>query len=413
MTAAPAPRRIDTDCCIAGGGPAGIMLGYLLARAGVRVVVLEKHADFLRDFRGDTVHPSQLEVIYQLGLLDSFLERPHDQADRLAGQFGDTTVQIADFRHLPTHARFIAFMPQWEFLNFLAEEGGRFKEFTLLMQARADELIFEDDRVAGVRASTPDGPLEIRAPVTVGADGRQSLIRELAGLKIEDLGAPMDVLWMRLPRRPDDANIPLGRIVAGAIFVMLVRGDYFQCAYVVPKGSFETIRDKGLPAFRDSVARIVPFMADRVDALASWDDVKLLTVAVDRLREWARPGLVCIGDAAHAMSPIGGVGINLAIQDAVATANILAAPLAAGRAGFADLERVQRRRETPTRFIQAIQLFLQNRMVTPTLAATGSPPIPWPVKLINRFALLQRLPARVIGLGIRFERVRTGDVHSH
>ena len=402
-------RRLEVDCCIAGGGPAGMMLGYLLARAGVKVVVLEKHADFLRDFRGDTVHPSTLEVMHDLGLLEAFLERPHDRADRLSAQIGDTVAQVADFRHLPTHAKFIAFMPQWEFLDFLAGEARRYAEFQLIMRAEARDILIEDGRVVGMTGMTPEGPLEIRAPLVVGADGRTSAIRQRAALRIEDLGAPMDVLWMRLPRRRDDANFPLGRIDAGRVFVMIARGDYFQCAYVVAKGEYQAIQAKGLEAFRDSIVGLVPAMADRVHVLTDWDDVKLLTVTVNRLTRWWRPGLLCIGDAAHAMSPVGGVGINLAIQDAVAAANILSRPLAAGRLASEGLEAVQRRRETPTRLMQGLQLFIQKHVIAPTLSSSTRPTAPPPVWLLNRFPVLRRIPARVVGMGFRMERVRSPD----
>jgi len=385
------------------------MLGYLLARAGVKAVVLEKHGDFLRDFRGDTVHPSTLEVMHDLGLLEAFLERPHDRADELSAQIGDCVVRVADFTRLPTHARFIAFMPQWEFLDFLSGEARRFEAFKLIMRAEARDLVMDDARVIGVSASTPEGPLEILAPLPVGADGRHSTICERAGLEVEDLGAPMDVLWMRLPRRPDDPNLPLGRADAGRIFVMIARGDYFQCGYVVAKGAFAAIRSRGLDALRDSIARMVPLLADRVAALASWDEVKLLTVTVDRLKRWSRPGLICIGDAAHAMSPVGGVGINLAIQDAVAAANILAAPLAEKRLTFADLKAVQRRRDLPTRLTQSLQIFIQRRVIGPTLGGAGPLAVPWPVKALDRFAPLRRLAARVIGLGFRRESVSTPD----
>ena len=404
-------RRLETDCCIAGGGPAGMMLGFLLARAGVKVIVLEKHGDFLRDFRGDTVHPSTLEVMYELGLLERFLKRPHEELDQLSAQIGESVVRVADFRHLPAHARFIALMPQWDFLDFLAGEARAFAEFTLIMRAEARELILEGERVAGVMATTPEGPVEIRAPLTVGADGRHSVLRERAGLEVDDLGAPMDVLWMRLPRRPDDANLSLGRVQAGRIFVMIPRGDYFQCGYVVAKGEYETIRAAGIEALRQSIAHLIPLVADRVAALAGWDDVKLLTVSVDRLKRWWRPGLLFIGDAAHAMSPVGGVGINLAIQDAVAAANILAAPLTEKRLNSTDLEAVQRRRELPTRFTQSIQLIVQRRLIGPTLADARTPRVAWPLKLLDRFALLRRIPARLVGLGLRFERVATRDVH--
>ncbi len=403
-------QPLKTTCCIAGGGPAGMMLGFLLARAGVNVTVLEKHADFLRDFRGDTIHPSTLELIYELGLLDEFLRLPHTEVRELSGQIGEERVTIADFGHLPTRCRFVALMPQWDFLNFLAEHGRRYPAFDLRMKAEATDLIIEDTRVVGLRANTPDGAVEIRADLVIGADGRHSILRERAGLAVDDLGAPMDVLWMRLSRRPDDGFAALGRIDTGRVFVMLDRGDYWQCAFVIPKGKFDEVRQRGLPALRQEIAGLAPVLRGRVDELKDWNDVKLLTVAVDRLRQWYRPGLLCIGDAAHAMSPIGGVGINLAIQDAVAAANILAGPLREGRLTLDHLNAVQQRREFPTRFIQRIQVFVQNRIIGPTLATTTRPKPPWPVKLLQRFPMLRRIPARVVGMGIRPEHVRTPDV---
>ncbi len=393
-------------CCVAGGGPAGMMLGYLLARAGVDVVVLEKHADFLRDFRGDTVHPSTLEVMRELGLLDDFLKRPHQELQRLAAQVGDDTIHAADFSRLPLQARFIALMPQWDFLNFLAEKARAFPCFRLMMQAEAVELIRDGDRVTGVVARTPGGEQRIAAALVVGADGRHSTIRERAGFEVEDIGAPMDVLWMRLPRREgDDDVVPLGRAVAGGILVLIPRGDYFQCGYVVKKGGAEELRTRGLEAFKRSIEDMAPALRGRCDGLTSWDDVKLLTVAVDRLRTWSAPGVLCIGDAAHAMSPIGGVGINLAIQDAVAAANLLYAPLKAGAVTLADLEAVQRRREWPTKVTQAAQVLIQKRAIAPTLAG-ASPKAPWPAKLVDRIPFLQGLTARALGLGVRFEKVR-------
>jgi len=317
---------VTTKCCIAGGGPAGMMLGFLLARAGVDVVVLEKHADFFRDFRGDTIHPSTLELMYELGLLDEFLMLPHQKLDRLAVQVGEERVRMIDLTHLPTHCKYIALMPQWDFLNFLAAHGKRYKGFDLRMQADATGLIEEGGRVVGLRARTPDGELTIRADLVVGADGRHSTVRAAAGFKSDDYGAPMDVLWFRLPRKETDETETFGHIEAGAMMIMLNRGDYWQCAFVIPKGGIDRVQADGLDAFRKRVVMMSPFLADRASELRSWDDIKLLTVTVDRLRQWWWPGLLCIGDAAHAMSPIGGVGINLAIQDAVAAANRLAAP---------------------------------------------------------------------------------------
>jgi 2-polyprenyl-6-methoxyphenol hydroxylase-like FAD-dependent oxidoreductase len=314
---------VKTRCCIAGGGPAGIMLGYLLARSGIDVLVLEKHADFFRDFRGDTVHPSTLDVIAELGLLDDFLALPHQEMTEAAGMIGDTLVQIADLSHLPTRCKFIALMPQWDFLNFLAEKGKRYSDFRVLMATEVSGLIEEDGIVTGVRATSPDGPLEIRAELVVGADGRGSTVREAAGLQVRDFGSPIDVLWFRLDKNPGDATETLGHFIGGRLLVMIDRGDYWQCAYVIPKGGIEAIQARGLPALRNELALFIRPPASRLDQLRSWDDIKLLTVTIDRLECWSKPGLLCIGDAAHAMSPMGGVGINLAIQDAVATANIL------------------------------------------------------------------------------------------
>jgi 2-polyprenyl-6-methoxyphenol hydroxylase-like FAD-dependent oxidoreductase len=405
-----APEQAHARCCVTGGGPAGMMLGFLLARAGMDVLVLEKHADFLRDFRGDTIHPSTLELMHELGLLEEFLARPHQEAPQLTGVVGDTAVVIADFSHLPTHCRFIAFMPQWDFLNFLAEHGRKYPTFRVRMQAQVTELLEDGGRVVGVRAVTPEGPLEVRADLVVGADGRHSTVRAKAGLRVNDLGAPMDVLWLRLPRGPDDPRFPLGRFDRGKIFILLDRGDYWQCGYVIPKGTFEETRQRGLGAFRESVAEIAPFLRDRVGAITSWDDVKLLTVVVDRLRRWYRPGLLCIGDAAHAMSPVGGVGINLAIQDAVAAANILAAPLRNGPVTPADLRRVQERRTFPTRATQRLQVLIQNRVISRALASRKQLSLPWPLRLLRRFPALRCIPARLIGIGFRPEHVQTPDV---
>jgi 2-polyprenyl-6-methoxyphenol hydroxylase-like FAD-dependent oxidoreductase len=402
-------EQIRTTCCIAGGGPAGMMLGLLLARAGVDVVVLEKHADFLRDFRGDTVHPSTLEVVHELGLLDEFLKLPHRRVERLGGIVGDTPIRIADFTHLPTRCKFIALMPQWDFLNFLAEHGRRYPTFHLHMRAEVTGLIEEGGRVAGVRATTPDGELAVRSTLVVGADGRTSVVRERAGLTVEDIGAPMDVLWMRLSRRESDGAEALGRIAAGRMFVMIDRGDYWQCAYLIRKGAADEIKAQGLDAFRSAIVDVAPLLRDRVQELRTWDDVKLLTVKIDRLARWHRPGLLCIGDAAHAMSPVGGVGINLAVQDAVAAANRLAAPLRAGTLSEEDLAAVQRRRTFPTRMTQAIQVFIQNNVLSRVLASRGTLSPPWPVRLISACPMLQRIPARLVGLGVRPEHVETPE----
>jgi 2-polyprenyl-6-methoxyphenol hydroxylase-like FAD-dependent oxidoreductase len=401
-----APRSVQTTCCVVGGGPAGMMLGFLLARAGVAVTVLEKHGDFLRDFRGDVVHPSTLELMHELGLLDDFLKLPHQEIARLVGRIGDTSVAMADFSHLPTRCKFIALMPQWDFLNFLAARARRFPSFDLRMRTEATELIEEGGRVVGLRATSPEGPLEIRADLVVGCDGRHSTVRARAGLAVEDIGAPIDVLWFRVSRRPDDATDLFGHIEAGKMMVMLDRGDYWQCAYVIPKGGIDKVKAEGLPAFRAAVVSMTPFFRDRMDEIPDWDHVKLLTVRIDRLRQWSRAGLLCIGDAAHAMSPVGGVGINLAVQDAVAAANILAAPLRQRNVEARHLQAVQQRRELPMRIIQRIQVIAQNTLLAPALAGVR-PTVPFPVRLMQAFPLLLRVPARVIGLGFRREHIET------
>lgn len=386
-----------------------MMLGFLLARAGVEVLVLEKHADFLRDFRGDTIHPSTLQVMHELGILDEFLKRPHQELKQLKAQIGNAKLTVADFSHLPLRSKFVAFMPQWEFLNFIAEQARRYSTFQLKMQAEAIDLIEESGRVTSIRASTPDGALEIRADLIVGADGRHSTVREKAGLEVVNLGAPIDVLWMRLSKKQSDPEQSLGRIDAGKILIMLDRGDYWQCAYVIPKGRFDEIRQKGLASFREDIAGLAPFLRERVDELTDWSEIKLLTVMVDRLAHWYRHGLLCIGDAAHAMSPIGGVGINLAIQDAVAAANILASPLAHGTITIEDLRAVQRRRELPTRITQRLQVLIQDRVISRVLGSNKQLSLPFAMKLLRRWPLLRRIPARAIGMGFRPEHVRTPD----
>ncbi len=405
---------IIAKCAIAGGGPAGMMLGFLLARAGVEVVVLEKHADFFRDFRGDTVHPSTLELMYELGLLDAFLKLPHQKVETLTGQVGAEHLAMVDFRHLPTHCKYIALMPQWNFLNFLAEHGKRYPTFDLRMNAEATDLIEEGGRVVGLRATTPDGPLDIRADLVVGCDGRHSTVRGKAGLQSEQYGSPMDVLWFRMSRKNNDSTDTFGHIEAGRMMIMLERGDYWQCAYVIPKGGIEKVKAQGLEAFRKRVLDMSPFLGDRVAELKSWDDVKLLSVTVDRLKKWWRPGLICIGDAAHAMSPIGGVGINMAVQDAVAAANRLAGPLSAGKVTDADLQAIQKRRTLPLRFTQWLQLTIQKRIISRVLGMESErrPKPPLFFKLFNVFPALRRIPALLLGVGIRPEHVHTPEAVS-
>jgi 2-polyprenyl-6-methoxyphenol hydroxylase-like FAD-dependent oxidoreductase len=407
-----ADLSISTRCCIAGGGPAGMMLGFLLARAGVDVVVLEKHADFFRDFRGDTVHPSTLELMHELGLLDEFLKVPHQKVETLTGQVGTEHLSMIDFRHLPTRCKFIALMPQWDFLDFLAEQGKRYATFHLHMSTEATDLIEEGGRIVGLRAKAPDGALTIRTDLVVGCDGRHSTVRTKAGLISDDYGAPMDVLWFRLSRKDSDSADTFGHIEAGRMMIMLDRNDYWQCAYVIPKGGIEKVKAEGLDAFRKRVTDMSPFVADRIGEIKSWDDVKLLTVTVDRLRQWWRPGLICIGDSAHAMSPIGGVGINMAVQDAVAAANRLAEPLKAGKATEDDLRAIQERRNLPVRFTQTLQLTIQKQIISRVLTMDSQqrPKPPLLFKLFNVFPALRRIPARLMGMGIRAEHVHTPDV---
>jgi 2-polyprenyl-6-methoxyphenol hydroxylase-like FAD-dependent oxidoreductase len=386
-----------------------MMAGLLLARAGVDTIVLEKHGDFLRDFRGDTVHPSTLELMQELGVLEEFLTRPHQQLREIGGDIDGNRVKIADFTHLPTACKFVALMPQWDFLDFIAKQGRRYSCFDLRMEAEATGLLMEDDRITGLRAKTPAGDLEIRAALVVGCDGRHSTVRQSAKLDVEDVGAPIDVLWFRLPRKASDIEESGGHIEAGKMLVTLNRGDYWQCAYVIPKGGIETVKREGLAAFRDRVSEIEPFLKDRVGELQSFDDVKLLTVAIDRLRQWHRPGLLCIGDAAHAMSPVGGVGVNLAVQDAVAAANILAEPLRAGAVTTEHLAAVQRRRAFPTKVIQRMQVIVQNKLLSPALASRERPKPPLVMRLIQWFPVLRRIPARIVGLGVRPEHIQTPE----
>jgi 2-polyprenyl-6-methoxyphenol hydroxylase-like FAD-dependent oxidoreductase len=398
--------EITTRCCITGGGPAGIMLGFLLARAGIDVVVLEKHADFFRDFRGDTIHPSTLQVLHELGLLEAFLKQPHQEVAQLGAQVGDTVVQVADFSHLPTQCKFLAFMPQWDFLNFFAEAGKRYQNFHLMMQTEATGLIQEGGNIVGVTAHAAEGPVNIRAELVVAADGRNSTLRPQAGFEVVDRGAPMDVLWFRLLRREDDPGELLGRIDAGRMMVTIDRGDYWQCAYIIPKGGIDQVHAAGLPAFRAQIVQLAPHFVDRVEELTDWDQVKLLTVAVNRLPTWYRPGFLCIGDAAHAMSPIGGVGVNLAVQDAIATANILVPRMRNEPPRLEDLRALQRRRELPVRLTQRVQVMIQNRIISRVLAGKQAPRPALPFRLLTRFPFLRRLPARMIGMGFRPEHIR-------
>ena len=389
-----------------------MLLGLLLARAGVDVTVLEKHGDFLRDFRGDTVHPSTLEVMHELGLLDALLARPHDRAYEIGVTVGEQRVAIADFRRLKTRCGFIAMMPQWEFLDFLRAHASTYPGFDLMMNTEATGLTQAGGRVTGVVARTPQGELRVEADLVVCADGRRSVLREAAGLSVRDLGAPIDVLWLRIGKRPGDPPGSAGILGAGRFVAMIDRGGYWQCAYVIHKGGIGAIQSRGLDAFRAEVSALVPLFAGRLEQeLTSWDAVKLLSVSVDRLERWWKPGLLCIGDAAHAMSPIGGVGINLAVQDAVASANLLWRKLADGSAS-ADaltplLQQVQQRRMWPTWLIQGMQVMVQNKLIGPLLGSTRPVSMPLVLQLLDRFPALRAIPASVIGVGVRPEQVRS------
>jgi 2-polyprenyl-6-methoxyphenol hydroxylase-like FAD-dependent oxidoreductase len=398
---------VKAQCCIVGGGPAGMMSGYLLARAGVEAVVIEKHADFLRDFRGDTIHPSTLQVMDELGLYDRLLSRPHQAVTRLKGRFGQFEGIFADFSHLSTRANFLVFMPQWHFLDFMAEEARAFAGFRLMMETEVTGLIQDDRRVGGVVARTRAGEIHIETPLVLGCDGRRSTVRRLADLEVEDVGAPMDVLWFRLSRQADDPEEVLGSFGLGHALIMINRGDYWQCGYVIAKGALAEVRRRGVEAFRKDVEELAPFLRGRASEVTSLDEISLLTVKVDRLREWARPGLLCLGDAAHAMSPVGGVGINLAIQDAVAAANLLAEPLSNDSVSLEDLQSVQARREPPARQTQWLQVRIQNTLISGALGNSRELKPPLVLRIMQLAPWLTRIPARVIGLGFRPEHVKT------
>lgn len=400
----------DTTCCIVGGGPAGIMAGYLLARSGVRVTILEKHQDFFRDFRGDTVHPSTLQIFHELGLLRDFLKIPHQEMSTLGGRFGDYSFTAADFRHLPTVCKFIALMPQWDLLSFLAGRGRQLPGFDLRMEHEVTGLLTANGRVTGVSVNTSSGSSTVTADLVIGCDGRHSVTRRAAGMRVIELGVPIDVLWFRLSREVTDPETSLGNINDGKLLILINRGDYYQAGMIIRKGSFDQLRQRGLKGFQQDIALVAPFLVDRASELQGWNQIKLLTVQINRLEKWYQPGLLCIGDAAHAMSPAGGVGINLAVQDAVATANLLAAPLRNGGVTDELLAKLQERREFPVRVTQRAQA-LAHRGLARRFQNSGPAKAPWPLRFVVNIPGFQRVVARGVGLGVRPEHVKIESAH--
>jgi len=398
-------NTVQTTCCIVGGGPAGVMLGYLLSRKRINVTVLEKHKDFFRDFRGDTVHPSTLELMYELGILDDFLLVRHQELRSISGVVGGFRFKVADFSHVPTHCNFVALMPQWDFLNFLTEHARQFEGFDLRMQHEATDLLQSNGRIMGVVAQTPEGPMEFAADLVVACDGRQSTIRKAAGLPLTEFGVPIDVLWFRIARHKDDPEQLFGNINYGRALVLINRGDYFHAGLILRKDSVEDIKRAGIEAFRGTIGQIAPYLRDRVHELRDWEEIKLLSVKLNRLERWHRPGLLCIGDAAHAMSPAGGVGINLAVQDAVATANILADALRERRVADELLQSVQRRREFPTRMTQAAQANA-HKVFAQLFRNIGPVKAPWQLKAAVRIPGITHVIGRAVGIGIRPEHIQ-------
>ncbi|MFI5134054.1 MAG: FAD-dependent oxidoreductase [Chitinophagales bacterium] len=404
-------KIMNTNCCIAGGGPAGMMTGFLLARAGIDVIVLEKHADFFRDFRGDTIHPSTFQLIHELGLLDEFLKIPHSEILEIAGLFNNQFIKMADFSHLRVAKPAIGLMPQWDFLNFLLRQANRYPGFHAIMRTEVTDLIKENGKVTGIRTETPDGIVQINANLVIGADGRHSVVREKAGLKIITTGVPMDVLWFKLSKKQTDPKQVFGNFYFGKIMVMLERTDYWQCGYVIAKGGHDKIKERGLQSFHEEISTVVPFLKDRVNELKDWEQIRLLSVAIDHLEKWYCDGLLCIGDAAHAMSPVGGVGINLAVQDAVAAANILYQSLKENKpVETRMLKRVQKRRSLPTKFTQRLQIAMQNTVISPSLSGSKQKRPPFFMRMVNRWSILRRITGKLIGIGVRAEHIHTPDI---